>query len=75
MNQKWVQVYTAMGDPEASVVQSLLESEGIEVRVARESIGRIYAISINGLGEVKIYVPEEFVEKASELIGSQHSEE
>lgn len=70
----WVHIHTAMGDPEASVIQSLLESEGIEVKVARESIGRLYSLSVDGLGEVKIYVLEKDAEVAKELIGFREEE-
>lgn len=68
---KWELAYTTNDPSEALVIQSVLESEGIEYKVAKESIGNIYKISMDGLGEVKIYVPEEKLEAAKELIESK----
>ncbi|PIR17659.1 MAG: hypothetical protein COV46_03300 [Deltaproteobacteria bacterium CG11_big_fil_rev_8_21_14_0_20_49_13] len=67
----WVLLYTSNDPSEALVMESVLESEGIEYKVAKESIGDIYKISMDGLGEVKIYVPEEKLEAAKELIASK----
>lgn len=67
----WVLAYTAQGDGEAAVILSLLESEGIETKSIRESIGKLYAITIDGLGAVKIFVPEDSLEKAKDVINSQ----
>ena len=73
----WVLVYTAMGDPESAVIESLLEAEGIKSKIIRESIGRLYNISINGLGKVEIFVPKEKAEEAMALIenGAKSGEE
>lgn len=67
---EWKLVHVAQGDAEAMVIKSLLESNGIEVKSAKESIGRMGAIQINGLGEVKLYVREEYLEEAKQLIES-----
>ena len=65
---KWELIYTANGESEAVVIKSALIAEGIEYKETKESIGRLYAISMNGLGEVKIYVPENRAEDAKELL-------
>lgn len=68
--QDWVHVYTARGEAELAVILSLLESENIKAKVARESVGRLYALSMDGLGEIKVFVPADSAEKATELIES-----
>ena len=63
-------VHVAQGDAEAMVIKSLLESNGIEVKGAKESIGRLGAIQLNDLGEVKLYVQEKDFGEAKLLIES-----
>lgn len=67
----WVLAHTTNDNAEALVIQSVLESEKIKCKVVRESIGNIYRITTDGLGETKIYVPEENTEEAKELIESR----
>ena len=67
----WALAYTSNDPSEALVIQSVLESEGIEYKLTKESIANIYKISMDGLGEVKIYVPEDKLEEAKELIASK----
>lgn len=57
----------------AQIIRSKLESEGIPVRIDSESVGRMYGITLNGLGGAKIYVPKEVEEKARETL--RHAEE
>ncbi|HPL64796.1 MAG TPA: DUF2007 domain-containing protein, partial [Syntrophales bacterium] len=52
----------------AEIIRGKLESEGIPVRIEYEAAGRIYAITIDGLGEVKIKVPSEWAERAGEIL-------
>ncbi|MFC2034671.1 putative signal transducing protein [Chloroflexota bacterium] len=55
----------------AQIIKSHLESEGIPVLLKYESAGIIYGLTIDGLGEVRILVPQEFAEDAQELIKPQ----
>ena len=43
--------------------KSLLEHQGIPVKVEQGALGRVYGISA-GIGEIKIFVPERFLKKA-----------
>jgi hypothetical protein len=52
----------------ADVIKSHLESEGIPVFLQCESVGRVYGLVIDGLGAVKILVPQEFAEEAKKII-------
>lgn len=55
---------------EAQIIKGRLESEGIPVLLSYESAGLVYGITVDGLGEVKIMVPERLVEEAKEILGT-----
>jgi len=63
-----VVVYIAQGELEANVIKSHLESEGIPVMLQYESAGRVYGLTVDGLGEIRILVPHEFADEAREII-------
>lgn len=52
----------------AQIIKGRLESEGIPVKIEAESIGRMYGITLNGLGGAKIFVPSDLKEKAEKLL-------
>jgi len=53
---------------EAQIIKGRLESEGIPVLLSYESAGLIYGLTIDGLGDVKIMVPEHLAEDAKEIL-------
>ena len=53
---------------EAQIIKGRLESEGIPVLLRYESAGLVYGITVEGLGEVKIMVPEHLAEEAKEIL-------
>ena len=53
----WEAVATASGMTQANIISGRLESEGIPTKLHYEAAGAIYAITIDGLGEVRILVP------------------
>lgn len=61
-------VYTAQGHLVAEVIKGKLESVGIPVLLDYESIGRVYGITVDGLGEVRVKVPQDLAEEALELL-------
>jgi hypothetical protein len=63
-----VVVHIAQGELEASVIKSHLESEGIPVMLQYESVGRVFGLTVDGLGEIRILVPQALVERAKEVI-------
>jgi len=65
---EWVRVHGTAGVPEAEILQKMLESYGIPVRLCYESYGRIMGITTDGLGAVDILVPAERAAEASELL-------
>ena len=64
----WIVVYISAGITNAEIVSGRLTTEGIPSRLEYEAIGRIYALTIDGLGEVKVLVPDEYAEKAKEVL-------
>jgi hypothetical protein len=66
-NEQLVTVCTARY-MEAQIIKGRLESEGIPVLLSYESAGLVYGITIDGLGEVKIMVPEHLAEEAKEIL-------
>lgn len=65
---KLKKVYTASGQLEAHVIKGKLESEGIPVLLQYES--EVFAITVDGMGEVRIMVPEHLAERAREIIAN-----
>lgn len=53
---------------QANILKSHLESEDIPVYLKYESAGLIYGITADGIGEVRIMVPEELVDVARKII-------
>jgi hypothetical protein len=64
----FVVIHTVQGELQASVVKSHLEHEGIPVLLQYESAGRVFGLTVDGLGEVKILVPGEYAEDARRII-------
>jgi uncharacterized protein (UPF0371 family) len=64
----FVVIETVQGQMTAEIIKSHLEDEGIPVYLKSESIGKVYGLIMDGLGAVKIYVPQEFVEEAKQII-------
>jgi hypothetical protein len=55
-------------DSEASVIKSLLESYCIPCHYASELPHRIYPASVDGLGEIRIFVPAAFAQEARQIL-------
>ena len=62
---KYVVVFTG-GWMEAQIVKGRLESVGIPVLLKYEAIGKVYGLTVDGLGKVEILVPEDLKEQALE---------
>ena len=64
-------VYTAAGQIEAHIIKGKLESEGIPAALQYES--EVFAITVDGMGAVRILVPEPLADKAREIIARTES--
>jgi hypothetical protein len=56
----------------AQVVKSYLESYGIPVALDYESAGPIIGITVDGLGEVRVLVPNRRLRRAKRLLMHSH---
>ena len=63
-----VTVHTAFGLLSAQVIQTKLESAGIPVLLDYESAGVVLGITVDGLGEVRVMVPEALADEARALL-------
>lgn len=61
-------VHKAWGSAEAEVIKSFLESNGISCLFRGKVVQSVHAFSVDGLGEIKIFVPEKDYATAKELL-------
>ena len=60
---------------QAQIVKGRLESEGVPALLRYEGAGLIYGITVDGLGEARVMVPENLVEQAETILADQVYEE
>lgn len=75
MTENLKELIVVDGMVEAEIIKAKLSSFNIPCILKYESAGRIFGITMNGLGKVKISVPVEFYKQARELVGTINSEE
>jgi hypothetical protein len=73
-DHKWEVAIKASGMTQANIIKGRLAAEDIPVRFQYEAAGTIYAITIDGLGEVKILVPADLLEKARSALSESYDE-
>ena len=61
-------VFEAASSIEASVVQALLESHGIDVLVNPRTVGTVLPLKVDGIGHVRLSVRADQVVKAHQVI-------
>ena len=70
-----VELIRVPGGANADAIVAALRGRGIPARSHGEAIGKIYGLTIDGLGEVSIFVPEEYLEMArSVLAAGEHGD-
>ena len=74
-NATWKAVYKASGMINARIVEGRLMAEGIPTKLQYEAVGAIYAITVDGLGEVKVMVPPEYVAMAEAVLVRSYDDE
>ena len=66
---KWQKLTETNGRLEADVLKSYLEAGGIQVELFQEAVGHhIYPVTIDGLGLVQLFVPNDQIETAREIL-------
>ncbi len=63
----WVEILFTYDDVEAQIVKNLLEAQDIQVVVDSLKI-RPYPVSIGRIGEIRLLVKKEDMEKAKEVL-------
>lgn len=71
----WEVVHFSAGLLQANIVKGRLETEGIPTRLSYEAAGEIYAITVDGLGEVRILVPQDQAALARKILAQSFLEE
>jgi hypothetical protein len=71
--KRLVAVYTGnyMG---AQIMKSHLESEGIPAILRYEPAGLVYGVTVDGLGETTVLVPDHLSQEAKEILKVQEVE-
>jgi hypothetical protein len=66
-DKEWVLLLKT--DPnQGEIIRGKLEVSGIEAKLEQEAIGKVYGLTVNGLGEVKVYVPKGKIEEAKKVL-------
>lgn len=70
MEKKLVRLTTTSGLGNADMIKMFLESKGIECLVSQESAGRTMGLTVDGLGSARIYVSEDQLKQAEDLLAA-----
>jgi len=68
-----IEVYRAVGEEEARVIQGLLESYGVPSLLKSNAARSVHAFAVDGMGEVRVMVWERMADKARSLIEGRES--
>ena len=74
MSIEYVLIHSTNSREEILIMGSILKAHGIRYRVQQESIGKIYAIASDGLGEARLFVAEEDAERAVRILNDMEQE-
>jgi hypothetical protein len=67
---KEVNLIKVSGGINAESIIAALRGRGIPVSTRGEALGSIYGLTLDGLGEVSIRVPEEYLEEAKSILAA-----
>jgi hypothetical protein len=62
------QVYVTSGLYQAEIIRGKLETNGIPVLLRYESLGPVMGLTVDGLGQVQVWVPLDLEDQARELL-------
>jgi len=68
MHEKWFVVRYPKTHAEANIIKGLLESQGIPVLIQQEAVGKVYGMTLNGLGQIKVLIPAEKKTEAEQIL-------
>jgi hypothetical protein len=70
LNTNEVELIRIPGGINAESIVAALHGRGIPARMHGEAVGAIYGLTLDGLGEVSIFVPKEYLEEAKSLLAA-----
>jgi Putative prokaryotic signal transducing protein len=73
MDESWEVVRVVGTDEEADLIQGLLESYGVPCQL-ESIVSHEFPVNFGDLGEVRVLVPADQLERARELLDRQESE-
>jgi hypothetical protein len=65
-----VEILRTAGGVDADSILAALRGNGIPARAHQEALGAVLGLTVDGLGEVSILVPEEYAAQARELLAA-----
>lgn len=74
LHGEWVVVYRSWGHLGAEVARTKLESAGIPATLSYSSGSTVFALTVDGLGEVRVLVPPALAQEARTLLQESPSE-
>jgi hypothetical protein len=60
---------------QAQIVKGHLESEGVPALLRYEGAGLVYGVTVDGLGEARVMVPEDLAAEAETIIADRSDQE
>jgi len=68
MSERLAVVYHAFSEAEAYIIKGKLEENGIPCILKSNASPSVYVFTVDGMGEIKVSVPESMAEAARQLI-------
>ena len=68
MSERLAVVYHAFSEAEAYIIKGKLEENGIPCILKSNASPSVYVFTVDGMGEIKVSVPESMAEAARRLI-------
>ena len=72
---RWVAVHKTNGVTDAEILKNMLVSFGIPTRVSYEAVGKIYGLTVDGMGVVALLVPEDRAQEARDILAGHFTPE
>ena len=72
---RWVTVHKTNGVTDAEILKNMLVSFGIPTRVSYEAVGKIYGLTVDGMGVVALLVPEDRAREAQDILAEHFTPE
>jgi len=70
-----VEVYTSQGHLRAHVAKSKLAAAGIPALLSYDAASLIYGITVDGIGKVRVMVPEQYAAEARSMLAEEQTAE